>query len=319
MPASGTAPLSLPGISCERSHLAVLRCDWRRGSPLLVAGYGPRGASIELSSGADLLLNGRIETEVRLDGQPLAACGRWQNICWESDEAMDYLELELELERGVSIERQLLLAREARLLLIADAVTQSPSPSGGEGRSEGRSATAAAAPEHPMPDRPPQASWDYRLRLPLAAGASFQSSAETREGCLRGLGRGARVLPLALCEWRADGRNGGLRAVGEHLELHVTAAGRGFYTPLLVDLNPRRLARPLTWRRLTVAENRLIQPPDVAAGFRVQIGREQWVVYRSLTGLANRTLLGLNTYSEFLLGRFERDGECKTILETEPT
>ena len=50
----------------------------------------------------------------------------------------------------------------------------------------------------------------------------------------------------------------------------------------------------------------------------VQIGREQWVLYRSLTGPANRTLLGINTYSEFLLGRFERTGECKPILEIEP-
>jgi hypothetical protein len=150
----------------------------------------------------------------------------------------------------------------------------------------------------------------------LADGLTFEGREETREGHLHATGR-ALVLPLALEEWKAAGR-GGLEQRGACLEYRVAGSGRGFYAPLLIDLNPRRFGRPLTWRRLTVGENRQILPPDKAAAFRVQIGREQWVVYRSLTGPANRTLLGLNLYHEFLLGSFQRNGECKPILEIEP-
>jgi hypothetical protein len=314
--AGGSLPLA--GISSDHAHTVVLRCDWQRGSPLLTVGYGaPQGESdlsLDLSSGQDLWLSGKVQTEIRLDGQPALPASRWESICWESDEAMDYAELELELTRGVRLQRQLLLARDARLLLMADAVTcgdkagggaaHSPSPLWGEGRGDGPS------------DPPP--TWEYRARFPLASGTTFEPADETRDGRLRGRGRAAAVIPLALGEWKTDGRGGGLDVKSDYLEYCLAARGRAFYAPLLLDLEPRRSGRPLTWRRLTVAEGRRNQPPDAAPGFRVQIGREQWVVYRSLTGPANRTLLGLNTYSEFLMGRFSRDGECKPILEIEP-
>jgi hypothetical protein len=44
--------------------------------------------------------------------------------------------------------------------------------------------------------------------------------------------------------------------------------------------------RPLTWRRITVAENLALVPREVAAAYRVQVGREQWLFYRSLAAAA---------------------------------
>jgi hypothetical protein len=306
--------LPSPAVASERAQLAILRSQWRRGSPLLVVKHGSAVPLLELASGNEVLLSGPMQAEIRARGETLPVAGRWESICWESDEAMDYLELELELASGARVQRQFLLAREARLLLIADAITR-----------ERTEVHVAEIDQHAI-DTSPQAvlgaagaldSWEYRLRLSLPNGVSFEGREETREGCLCGQRRSALAIPLALREWKTDG-HGTLGNADGQLEYRVRGAGAGMYAPLLFDLNPRRFSRVLTWRRLTVGENRRILPAHEAAGFRVQIGREQWVLYRSLTGAANRTLLGLNFYHEFLLGRFERDGACKPILEIEP-
>ena len=163
----------------------------------------------------------------------------------------------------------------------------------------------------------PSSALDYRLRLPLAKGMAVQRSKETREVFLSGQRRRARVLPLALNEWKSDARGGFFGCEKDGLELHLAGQGRSLYAPLFFDLNPRRFNRQLTWRRLTVAEDLKIQPRDRAVGYRVQIGHEQWVIYRSLTGKASRTLLGINIFNEFALGRFDRSGEMEPMLEVE--
>ncbi len=56
---------------------------------------------------------------------------------------------------------------------------------------------------------------------------------------------------------------------------------------------------------------------NVAAGYRVQFAKRQWLVYRSLTRPTNRTVLGQNLSSDFLHARFDRSGETQAILEVE--
>ena len=77
----------------------------------------------------------------------------------------------------------------------------------------------------------------------------------------------------------------------------------------------RRIGQPLTWRQLTVADTRINLPAWQAAGFRVQSGQEQWLLYRSLDAARNRTLLGCNVSCEFLLGRIKPRGAVKRVLE----
>jgi hypothetical protein len=73
----------------------------------------------------------------------------------------------------------------------------------------------------------------------------------------------------------------------------------------------------MTWRQLTVAEWLTALPPEVAVGFRVAIGAEQWIIYRSLAPQSNRTLLGHNLATESLVARFGKDGEVTSIIEIE--
>ena len=128
----------------------------------------------------------------------------------------------------------------------------------------------------------------------------------------------ARVLPLALPEWRAAAAMGSLEAAPGGLLLRQQTRARGMYAPLFIDLSPHRMKWPLTWRQLTVGEKLQIQKSDVAVGYRVQVGGDQWLFYRSLAAPASRTLLGQNVLHEFYAVRFDTEGEADELLAVDP-
>lgn len=272
----------------EWAEVAVLRSDWSRSSQRLLVTYGERKLNSELCSGRSVIWSGDCTPCIVLDGQAVQASGDWQEVCWHIDKDVSYLELECPLLSGWKIQRQWLLARQDRFLLAADAVVS---------------------------DRVTSHQIEYRCTWPLADGVRFAGEVETREGLLADKKPRARVIPAALPEWRSERLDASLGNVDGGLQLFQTGYGQAFYAPLFVDLNPRRLEKPLTWRRLTVAEKLEIQPADVAAGYRIQIGKSQWLVYRSLTPAANRTILGQNLSTEFYIGRFKKSGETEELLE----
>lgn len=280
--------LTKAAIHSEWAAVGVLRRGWPPADPRLVTTYADESVGIELECERDVLWSGRWELEVRRDGELLRPDSHWEEVCWVSDRDVDYLELEIELEGRVRVQRHMLLAREDRVLLLADAI---------------------------LGDRP--ARLEYRGCLPLAEGISFQSADDTREGFLMGRHRSALALPLALPEWRVEPGVGSLTQTERGLELCQQARGRSMFCPLLFDLKPRRMTRRLTWRWLSVAENLEIQPNDVAVGYRVMVGKEQWLIYRSLARCGNRTLLGHNLSTEMLVARFDRAGEVEPLLEIE--
>ena len=89
------------------------------------------------------------------------------------------------------------------------------------------------------------------------------------------------------------------------------------FAPVWFDCDARRLGEQVTWRQLTVADTRINLPPSMAAGHRVQVGLDQWLLYRSLDAPRNRTLLGCNVACEFLLGRVTPDGTVQRAIEIE--
>ncbi|HUT92469.1 MAG TPA: hypothetical protein VMY37_23450 [Thermoguttaceae bacterium] len=283
-------PRRLPkeAIHSEWAAVGVLRAGWAPAAPWLVATYPQESVQIELQCRRELVWSGLWGLEVRRDGEPIRPDSCWEELCWVSDDDVDYLELEIQLEGGLRVQRHLLLAREDEFLFLADAI---------------------------LGDRP--ARLEYRGCLPLAKGVFFHPAEETREGFLTGDRRLASVLPLALGEWRADASRGSLVETKRGLELCQQARGRSMFAPLLVDLRPGRMTRPLTWRHLTVAEDLRAQPSDVAVGYRVTIGKHQWLIYRSLAPTGNRTLLGHNLTTEMLVARFDRDGEVEPLVEIE--
>ena len=155
-------------------------------------------ATSSLTTAGRPALSGDWQFGVSRQGRPLAASSDWESICWHSDADVDYLELQIELDEGVILQRHLVLAREDRFLLLADAVL-GPGPGGLEYR-----------------------GLKYRGTVPLAAAVEFRPAQDTREGLLAdgtgstGFSRNprppkggttsgkslAKVLPIALPEWR---------------------------------------------------------------------------------------------------------------------
>ena len=145
----------------------------------------------------------------------------------------------------------------------------------------------------------------------------FQADRQHTEGAILGKKRWATVLPPALPEWQSADNPGRLRQQGCKLELTQTAVG----------------AQPLRAAVHRSESPAIRQAADVAAtdgcriagystagehrGLRVKIGKEQWLIYRSLSPKANRTLLGHNLSSEFLLARFLKNGEVESLIEVE--
>ena len=278
--------------------------------PRLAVATAGRSVSTELVCGRELLWSGTWEWEVRCDGQRIEPQGPWEETCRSSDADADYLELQMHCGGGVRLDRHLLLARKDHFLFLADAVLSRR-----------------------------RTNLEYRGSLPLADRIHFHGAKATCEGLLKGTRARALVLPLALPEWRGTGGGGrgtggggrGTRDESQSLDsrpstldsrlstlsYRLSAGGSCLFAPLFVDLKPRRLAKPRTWRQLTVAENLTAQPRDVAVGYRVRVGREQWLIYRGLATKGNRTLLGHNLSTEFLVARFLRRGQVESLLEIE--
>jgi hypothetical protein len=277
-----------PANQSEWAQAALLRPDWKRSSPRLALTYGNRVVHAELSVGRDIVFLGEWGFSCFVGEEQAFATDEWEEVCWVSDDDVDYLELEINLTHGLKIQRQICLARKDRFLFLADAVLGN-----------------AARPLR------------HTLHLPWTSDVRAESATESREVHLNGRKPIALVFPLALSEWRIDARGGELLADDRGLELRRTTVGTSLFAPLWIDLDPSRHDKPFTWRQLTVAEERQIQVRDVAVGYRLQFGKKQWLVYRSLGRVANRTVLGHNLSTDFLIARFGRNGHVKPVLEVE--
>lgn len=290
--ATKTAGQRLPKHSyqCEWATLALLRSDWSRDATILAVDYSARDMRLDLRLGRQRLLSGQCKTETQINGQTPAAVGPWSQVCWFSDKNSDYLEFALPLEGGARLERQFVLARREQFLLVMDSIQTDD-----------------------------VADLGHVWEAPLATGVDFRAEAETRDGVLASTAAPlARVLPLALPEWRIDPRVGDLSLSDCRLRLQQRTRARAMACPIFFDLSRQRAQQPCTWRQLTIAEWLVIQPPDVAVAYRAQSGDRQWVVYRSQAPRANRTFMGQNLSSEFLVARFlPNKGTVKTLAEVE--
>jgi hypothetical protein len=283
-PASGTCS---PSVYSESRQLAILRSRLTSDSPRLTVAFDAPACRLELGAERPLL-SGNWSAELIVDSERLVPRSAWEEVCRHEDDDVEYLELETSLGDGWILQRHILLARDENFALLADAVL-------GE-----REATIS-----------------YTNSLPLADGVELKPEKETHEAWLSAGSKQYLALPLALPEWRSDRPLGTLSQADGRLTLTTSPRrGRNLFQPLLISMGGSRRNCEYTWRRLTVAENLAIQPPDAAAAYRVQLGDRQWVVYRALSR-GNRTFLGRNLTSELFVGVFHRNGEMDAIMEVE--
>lgn len=277
-----------PATNSDWAGVAVLRPGWSRSGERLAVVYDGQRMEIELDNRGETLLRGAWHPECSSEGRKLTPTSQWEEVCWITDDEVDYLELEIELSRGARLQRQMLMARDGRFLYLADCLLELPGK-----------------------------KTEYQIRLPLAEGVRFEPAPETREATLSRTRPLARVLPIALPEWRDDPRFGSLQVRESCLQLSMHTEGQNLYCPLFIDFAPKRLRKGCTWRQLTVAEKREILPRDVAVGYRIQCSKDQWLAYRAIESVANRTILGQNVATEFLMAEFDVSGEIEELVEIE--
>jgi hypothetical protein len=124
---------------------------------------------------------------------------------------------------------------------------------------------------------------------------------------------------LALPEWKQQTAaglvSGSLTIDSATLVLSQQSTGTSMFAPLFFDLKADRLGRRYTWRQLTVGENLQKVPDDQAVGYRVRLGNEQFLLYHSLTPMANRTVLGHNLIDDLCFARFDPATGVKPLIE----
>ena len=169
------AALPTPAAHGEWAGVSVLRSGWSAADPRLVAVYHDESVRVEIGCRKEVFWSGQWGLEVFQDGQPLRPTGPWEEICWESAEGVDYLELEIDLGSGVRVQRHLALAGKDHFVFLADAILGS---------------------------RP--ARLEYRGWLRLATGMSLAPAESSREGFVEGRGRHGGAW---CCRWPC--RNGG--------------------------------------------------------------------------------------------------------------
>jgi hypothetical protein len=127
------------------------------------------------------------------------------------------------------------------------------------------------------------------------------------------------VLPLYLPEWQTAMSTGSLACETSQLVFqNSSAGGRAIYSPLAISLCNRTNKQAYTWRQLTVAEDLRIVRRDEAVGYRIQLGKQQLMIYRNLDQVRRRSLLGVHTLCDFYLASFDKDsGQPETLVEIE--
>ncbi len=291
-----------PGYYNASAKAALLRRGRKPPHDQVLVDYSQPEILTELVAEGRTLFSSFWNWQATVDGQPLVATGPWEEVLWHTDSDVDFLEIELPLAGGWVLQRHWALARQDRILLMADALLGH----------ESQTASSAPAGSYRPEIR-------YQGSLALNPQWNFEAAPESREAWLTtGRKRHASVLPLALPEWRAErGHSEMTHDDAGVLQLSMSAQGAALYAPLLIDLDSSRTRQPLTWRRLTVAENLQIVRRDEAVGYRAQLGIQNWLIYRTLAPRGNRTVLGQNYACDFVLSRMQRTGETEVIIEVQ--
>ncbi len=272
----------------EWAGLGVFQCGWSRFSPRLAMAIEASGVQLELANRRSLV-KGAWDVSIAVDGEPVDFCmSDYEINCYHSDEEVEFIELEYKSDQEAVLQRQIMLARDEQFLLLADAVVLKDS-----------------------------AKIDYSSTLPLAKRVIPLLETDNREIYLKDWDIHSLVLPLALGEWRSDRLPGDLNVVDGRLNLQQQGQGTALYAPLFFDLSPVRCTSPRTWRNLTVAEELKILARDKAVAYRIQIGEQQWVIYRSLSGIASRTFFGENQICEFFVGKTDGDVGADELIQIE--
>ncbi len=271
------------------SQHACLRSSWNSPVDLCVVTHEAAMPQIDLVIADHPLLKGSWDHELRLDGKVVKSRADWTSTCWFADDEVNYLELVQEIDATTRVFRQVILLREEHQLVLNQAIV------------------AEKADEI-----------ESRFTLPLNGNWSQEEDSATRELALFNSAKRVRIHPLSLPQGHVTKANGQLRTSQTELAFEQRSAGSRLFSSIVFDWSPKHGDKAVQWEPLTVAQNGKIESPGQAAAFRFRIGRDQWLLYHSLTEPEiPRTVLGLHTAHETVLSRVTSKGEIEPIIEVE--
>ena len=255
---------------------------------------------LEVAVQNEPMLFGLWSFDVRLGKKALLPASQWTKICEHKERNCEYLEIELLLADYYRLQRSLLVNHKDKVLLLSDTVL------GDE-------------------DEEMTEPLSYRAELYVSPKLRAKTSVEATEIEFRPASRTSapafRVLPLALPEWQTAEPtglvSGTLTTADGTLVLQQKSIGRSLCAPLFFDLDTDRLGKRYTWRQLSVGEDLQRVREDRAVGYRVQLGQDQFLLYRSLTSLASRTVLGHNLIDDFCFARFDPETGVDPLIAVE--
>ena len=275
----------LPSVQSDWGRLAILRSHWAIDADQVTVTHHEPAPHIHLDCMGQTIINGTWKLQLQIQGRTVRDHQDWSCVCWQSDSDMDYLELQATPSDEVRIDRQILLSRKQHFLILADSVA---APSGSRVK--------------------------YTSRLPLVAGVHCTSDNNSREYHLQSADRNIRAFPLALPQDSLYSVDGGLKAESGYLELSQVGQS-GLYAPLVLNWHPDQSKARAFWRSLTVTQNRKILTPAESAAFRLQLGKQQWLIYRRIREFQQlQTVLGLHTGNETVIADVGGRGRIKPIL-----
>jgi hypothetical protein len=287
-----------PSALDEDSQAAVLRTGWDAKQVALAVRWDRDELGLDLWQGSRGWISGSWPVAASLGDKPLTVEGPWETVLWKNDADVSYLELEVALSARCRLQRHLLVSRSEGLVLVGESL---------------------------LADQPRNAEatqLKLETRLPLQAGVTTQTADKSREIHLNLGDRSGLAVPVTLSEWQSDRSLGWSKATGTHLEMTSRVAGlaplvHGLFACWAIDLRRSGPGRVVTWRNLTVAEERKTLPAGMAVASRLCLGANNWVLYRALAEAAPRTFLGLHITGQFLFSRFLPTGLPETVLEIE--
>ncbi|MDO4549880.1 MAG: hypothetical protein Q4C96_01345 [Planctomycetia bacterium] len=292
------------------STISLMRGSWDPEESFCALQWDKIFTPLELGNLKTTLLSGEWKFDIRWDNEKLLPTETWSPVCNISNNEVDFLELELPLTCDFRIQRSVLLAKREGFILLADTVLP---PEKLLKKISGRISTKEK--KIPSPQKNP--GLYYTSWIPKYPGIMLGENPESFETSLytpREIK--ALALPLALPEWRKLApKSEDFTSHNHMLEYRCFSKFPALYAPLFLDLYDERLHSALTWRHLTVAQKLQKVPPHIARGFRVMVADSQWLIYRSLTAAANRSVLGHNLTSEMFVATFDAEGKVEPILE----
>lgn len=294
-----------PALINDVAKVGVLLPEWdvRRGR--IAIDFQSDPCRLQIHAGQPLMVDGAWQVTLLLDGKEQQPAAPWESVCEYSDDDVHYFELHQPWSGGLTLQRHLLVIRDDRCVMLADAVI----------RDEASAVDKTLKSKTTAGSKP---SIEYIARLPIDPGLRQEPEADTREVIVADTKPRAICMPLALPEWRVGPTPGTFEVAADGALVTRIKRNGSLFAPLWLDFHRRRFTRPRTWRQLTIAEDLRIVDPSEAVAFRVQVGSEQWIVYRSLTNRVARTMLGQHLVADFYCGRFDpSDGSVEELVKVD--